>query len=154
MAQQQRAARRLAGVILVLAWGGGCGDPSDLGHVVPVSGRVTLDNEPVTARSGTVVFVPDAEKGNQGLIRPAGNVDGGGTYTLFTRGRKGAPAGWYKVVVTATAPLDPVTTSTRRDHPRPRILVPQKYGDAGKTDLSIEVVEKPGPGAYDLKLTR
>jgi hypothetical protein len=34
------------------------------------------------------------------------------------------------------------------------IPVNQKYTDAGKTPLSIEVVAQPEPGRYDLQFTK
>ena len=76
----------------------------------------------------------------------AREIDAQGHYTLLTRARKGAAPGWYKVAVTAGD----------RDNPNnPYIthwLVPQKYIDARTSNLAFEVVEKPEPGAYDLKL--
>ena len=59
--------------------------------------------------------------------------------------RKGAPPGWYKVVVTAY------------DNPRPgnlKPLISMKYQDAKTTPLEKEVVENPEPGRYDFNLTR
>ncbi len=38
----------------------GCGDSSGVGPTFPVSGKVTLDNEPVTAKTTIVLFIPDA----------------------------------------------------------------------------------------------
>ena len=71
------------------------------------------------------------------------------------RGRKtGAPPGWYKVVVTATTTDVNVPPGKRRDHPRPKSLVAAKYGQAKTSELAVEVVESPIPGAYDLKLTQ
>ena len=77
-----------------------------------------------------------------------------GKYTLVTNGRKGAPPGWYKVAVTATAPAELDTKRGPSHHPVPKSLLPAKYGQAKTTDLLIEVVEHPAPGAYDLKLSR
>ena len=61
---------------------------------------------------------------------------------------KGAPPGWYKVVVSAYANRieeGPVT---------PRPLIHKKYYDPEKTDLSIEVVPDAAPGVYDLNVTK
>jgi len=50
-----------------------------------------------------VLFQPDASKGNHSPFEPAGTIDEEGTYTLLTKDKKGAPPGWYKIVVTALA---------------------------------------------------
>ena len=82
------------------------------------------------------------------MHQPTGTINAEGEYELFTVGKKGAPPGWYKVVVTAYANKieeGPVT---------PRLLIDPKYYQVETTDLSIEVVESPSPGAYDLNVTR
>ena len=132
----------------------GCGDDSGVGKTFPVSGKVTLDNEPLTAKTTVVLFKPDAAKGNASPFEPAGTVDHQGNYTLLSKGKKGARPGWYKVIVTATEPRDDSPKGPRRHRPVPRSLVPPKYGQATTTDLAIEVVENPASGAYDLKLTK
>ncbi len=140
-------------VIALLAVGCGGGD-SGLGKILAVSGKVTLDDRPLTAESTMVLFKPDAAKGNTSPFEPAGTVDPRGSYTLVTKGRKGAPPGWYRVVVTATEPGNDKPKGPRHRRPVPRSLLPSKYGQASTTDLVIEVVENPRPGAYDLKLNR
>ena len=63
-------------------------------------------------------------------------------------GKKGAPAGWYKVLVSAFANKieeGPVT---------PRYILEAKYYSPEKTDLSVEVVADPAPGRYDLKVNK
>jgi hypothetical protein len=150
-----RAWRRLPAIGLVTALLMlGCGDSSGVGKTLPVRGKVTLDDVPLSAESAVVLFKPDASKGNRSPFEPVGNVDRDGNYTLVTKGKRGAPPGWYKVIVTATearieAPKDP-----KRGHPHPRSVVPAKYGLAKTTSLMVEVVESPAPGAYDLKLTK
>jgi hypothetical protein len=132
----------------------GCSDTSGVGKTFPVRGKVTLNDQPLAAGTAVVLFKPDASKGNSSPWEPTANVDKEGNYSLTTNGKAGAPLGWYKVIVTATesgvaAPNDP-----KRGHPHPRSLVPAKYGQAKTTDLLIEVVENPGPGAYDLMLKK
>jgi hypothetical protein len=130
----------------------GCG--SGIGTVYPVSGTITVGDEPLTAKTANVLFKPDAAKGNTTAYEPAGKVDEQGHYTLYTNGQAGAPPGWYKVVVTAHD--DPVVhpKTTRRERPVARSLLAPKYGQADKTDLAIEVVANPASGAYDLKLSK
>jgi hypothetical protein len=110
-----------------------------------VSGTITVGGNPVP--SGTVTFYPDAAKGNSSGHQPNGVLDAQGAYELFLPGgRKGAPAGWYKVVVYAV------------DDPQPgkpnKYLVNKEYADVNTTPLSIEVVENPEPDRYSLKLKR
>jgi hypothetical protein len=147
-------ARLPAVVLLCAGLASGCGDNSGVGETFPVTGKITIHNEPLTAASTVVLFTPDASKGNTSQFEPAGTVDEDGNYTLTTKGKKGAPPGWYKVIVTATASA-PVHARTPKQHPRAgQSLIPAKYGLAKTTDLVIEVVANPSPGSYDLKLTR
>lgn len=133
----------------------GCGDASGVGPTFSVSGKVTLNNEPVTATTTIVLFVPDASKGNTSLYEPTGTVDEQGNYKLTTKGKKGAPLGWYKVVVTAREEAAPAHPKGPKQHrPVSKSLLPAKYGRPETAGLSIEVVENPAPGAYDLKLSK
>jgi hypothetical protein len=132
----------------------GCGDASGVGKTLPVTGKVTLDDAPLTAASTIILFKPDDAKGNTSPFEPTGTVDDQGNYTLSTRGKKGAPPGWYKVIVTATEARPEQAMGPRHHHPTPRSLLPARYGQAATTPLAIEVVEQPASGAYDLKLTR
>jgi hypothetical protein len=133
----------------------GCGDASGVGRTVPVAGKVILQDAPLTAKTTIVLFKPDASKGNTSPFEPTGTVDAEGNYTLTTKGKKGAPPGWYKVIVTAREEAAPVHAKTPKQHrPAVRSLLPAKYGQAETSGLSIEVVENPAPGAYDLKLSK
>ncbi|HTK76115.1 MAG TPA: hypothetical protein VL371_12705 [Gemmataceae bacterium] len=132
----------------------GCGDNSGVGPTFPVTGTITINGQPLIAQTAMVLFKPDASRGNLGHFDPAGALDGQGHYVLSTAGKTGAPPGWYKVVVTATATDVSVPPGKRRDHPHPKSLVAAKYGQAATTTLSVEVVESPAAGAYDLKLTQ
>jgi hypothetical protein len=117
---------------------------------VPVAGKVKLDGKPLTV--GTVSFRPDAERGNKSMHIPIGKIDPEGNYELETVGKKGAPPGWYKVLVMADADaqLAPGTA-----HPlRPRWLMNPKYADLKTTDLAIEVVENPAAERYDLNVSK
>jgi hypothetical protein len=143
--------------VLAAAWcAAGCGDGVD---VVPVNGRVTVDGEPLHAKSGNVVFIPDKDRGNTTPLQPTGYLDEDGHYTLYyAQGRKGAPPGWYKVQVAAAsadAPGQMPRLRGRGKAPAPgQPLFHSKYTRAGTSGLEVEVVRSPGPGAYDLKLTK
>jgi len=140
-----------AAAVLVALLASGCGDDSGVGTVYPVHGKIFLNNEPFKASTTVIVFKPNASRGNKTAFDPAGKVDEDGNYTLLTKGRSGAPPGWYKVVVTATGAPGKGATKHR---PLPLSLLPAKYGQAKTTPLEVEVVADPRDGAYDLKLTR
>ncbi len=132
-----------------------CGDSSGVGQTLPVSGKITLVNEPLTARNTVVLFLPDASKGNSSPFEPTGTVDEEGNYSMQTKGKKGAPPGWYKVVITARDESAIEHPKSQKNHrPVARSLIPAKYGQEKTSGLSVEVVENPAPGAYDLKLTK
>src|SRR5690349_19138759 len=76
----------------------GCSDDSGVGPTFPVTGKVTINDAPLTAKSTIVLFKPDASRGNTCPFQPAGTVDADGSYSLKTRTKAGAPPGWYKVV--------------------------------------------------------
>jgi hypothetical protein len=136
---------QLATFALVLACVVGCGS-SGPGRLMPVKGKVTLDDKALT--TGSLVFKPDATKGNNSRFEPSGTVATDGSYSLFTKEKEGAPPGWYKVGIVAEEAnaADPYA-------PR-RSLVPNRYNDAETSGLSIEVASSPPAGAYDLKLAR
>jgi hypothetical protein len=117
----------------------------------PVSGKVTIDGEPLT--KGTVGLIPDLAKGNTSPYAPQGKLGSDGSYRIATLGRPGAAPGWYKVTIWASA-NEPASDSYQamKDF-QPQWLVNEKYTQAETTDLSVEVVPSPASGAYDLKLS-
>jgi hypothetical protein len=128
----------LAASTLVVSFAGcGATKVEDI-PVFPVKGRVTIDSKPLTA--GRVGLHPiqgtDVRVGN-----PWGILDSKGTYTVFFRGREGAPLGVYKVTVVPAATWS---------GPRPN----SKYSTRDETDLQVEVTESASDGAYDLQLQR
>jgi hypothetical protein len=137
--------RLLAGAAACLL-AAGCGD--DIGTCYPVEGQVLLGGKPLRGMTGSVMFVPDKVKGNPGPLEAGGHLDAEGRYKLSTKGKPGAPAGWYKVVITAVPPgigdRDPVR--------RPPIHA--RYVAEKTTPLSVQVVAEPAPGTYDVKVTR
>jgi hypothetical protein len=148
----------------------GCGG-DNLGKLVSVSGKVTLDGHPLP--SVTVTFVPDASKGNKVKARCFAIADAEGHYSLQTtpdksdRQRDGAPLGWYKVRVQPGMPTDMGAANTKlldlknlkntADAGKSGAtgsLVPDRYKNESTSPLSIEVVESPAAGAYDLNLKK
>lgn len=123
----------------------GCGDSG--GKLLPVVGKVTVDGQPLTM--GDVSFRP--EKGSPSAQEPGGEIGEDGTYRLFTAGKEGAPPGRYRVLVVA---VDPNDLKSKFPYGKRKSYVNLKYSNPKTTDLVVEVVPTPAPGAYDLKLTK
>lgn len=142
-----RAAARLV-LVAALAWatGAGCGRTD---AVYPVKGRVTVNGQPLQAAGGGVAFIPDKDKGNNTPHEPRGALTPDGTYELTTAGKPGAPPGWYKVLVLAQA-----ESPAGNPYAPPKYVVPVSYTKAEQTPVSVEVVAKPGPNAYDIDVVR
>ena len=122
----------------------GCGSSDKL---VPVAGSVTVNGAPLT--SGSVTFHPNAAKGNKTPHIPVGMIDGQGHYKLMTATKEGAPEGWYRVTVSAQAPIDP-----QNPYAPPKHLISSKYSDPSTSGIEIELVPSSPPGAYDLKVAK
>jgi hypothetical protein len=147
--------RPLAAAACFLALAAGC--DGGVGTCYPVSGRVLVNGQPLRGKTGSVVLKPDATKGNGGTLEPLGKFDAEGNYQLFTKGKRGAPLGWYKVVVTAGAGQEAsMANRAARGGPASAVPLPfdPRYVQATTTTLSVEVVTAPDDYAYDLKLLR
>ncbi len=122
----------------------------------PVKGKIVLDGTELKA--GNVNFVPDTAKGNKAKNAPLGQINSDGTYTVFTEGKAGAPAGWYKVTVSTMAPgmgaAEPGAATKPVGADATGGQINPKYTDPTKTDLEVEVVASPSPTQYDLKVSR
>jgi hypothetical protein len=133
--------------LCLLTIASGCSD--EVGTRYPVSGAILLNGQPLRGKTGSVLFKPDPARGNTSSYEAVGTLDAEGSYTLMTRGRKGAPSGWYKVLITAS---EQGARAERyvRNPPSP---IPPRYSREETTPLGMEVVAEAGPGAYDLNLT-
>jgi len=83
-----KAFRLLAGRRFLLALGLGCLFLAATGcgsgfKTVQVSGKIFVDGKPLTGADATVLFRPDASKGNTLEIDFAGNADEAGNYILY-----------------------------------------------------------------------
>ncbi len=116
---------------LLLPAGGCTSRPTALN---PVRGRVFYRGTILTR--GTVVFTPDASRGNRGeLARAAIQPDG--TYSLRSTAGYGASAGWYRVTVMA---FDlPARPEEGQHFAVPHSLVPEKYRDPELAGLGRQV---------------
>ncbi|SRR5579883_183315 len=144
------ACRRLAvlcfvvsGVLLVVVAAEVFENRLKLGTVVQVSGKVTVDEEPL--EEGTITFIPDPSKGNTSVFFATGVVENG-AYQVLTEGKNGVPPGWYKVIVydTSLARLPSPGRPPSRFHPR--------FSDPDHTPLCIQVEESRAK-SYDFALT-
>ena len=144
------AARRLGAVVafgattLLPAGAAGCG-PSDADALVLVEGQVKGGDKALTG--GTVIFYPDASKGNTTTHEPRGSIEADGRYKIVTHPHAGAPPGWYKVAVIATEPSDP-----KNPYSLPRSLIAEKYSKPDESGITLQVRKDMPPGAYDVHL--
>jgi hypothetical protein len=113
-------------------------------HLAPVSGKVTIKGEALTL--GTVVFYPDAAKGNTRTGELRGSLNAQGVYEIKTGDRAGAPLGWYKVAVFALKP------PSADDKGQPEFLADPRYQDPEKSGLAVQVVDNPAADSYDFDL--
>jgi hypothetical protein len=110
----------------------------------PVAGTVTVDGKPLT--SGHVSLTTSSTDQKIGLSTSEIGQDG--SYVIYTSDKEGAPLGKYKVTVT------PQTMMAAGTDPKAAPTASRVYSDPTKTPLTIDVVEHPGAGAYDLKLKK
>lgn len=138
-----RARLFLLGVLL----SAGCGK-SD---VVPVSGTVTIDGQPLA--NATVVFEPDSDAKEPGP-GSTGVTDENGRYTLqvMTTNAPGARVGKHKVKITAYEgdAKAPSSDPNAVKNPFGKPLVPLEYN--AQSTLIFEVPAK-GTSTADFKLT-
>jgi hypothetical protein len=133
---------RLACFVLGLAQAvllSGCGGSGGL----TVEGKVTADDKPLTR--GSVAFFPDTAKGNTSEAIPGAEIGANGDYKLFTGGKPGAPAGWYKVTVVSANEVDSDKPEAAKSFVAPR------FSDPKETPLVVEVKASAPAGHYDLK---
>lgn len=128
--------RALAAALLVGA--AGCG--VDGTALTPVRGKVYYRGVPLSR--GTVVFIPDENRGNRGPLARA-EIQPDGSYVLRSGEEAGAVPGWHRVTVVA------VDDGSYATGPRP--LLPSKYSDPGQSELSCQV-EAGKENGIDLRL--
>jgi hypothetical protein len=126
--------------VFVLA---GCGRGET---TIPVKGKVLVDGQPLTV--GTVIFTPDAVRGNTSLHEPRGKLDATGVYQAYqTKDRTGVAPGWYKISISAQRLKD------AKDPYSYVSVIPTKFAHPETSGLALEVVANPAPGAYDMALS-
>ena len=125
---------RLLGLSLVILTTFPWGCQRTPAPLTPVSGKVAYKG--LTLQSGTIVFTPDASRGESGPIA-FGKINPDGTYHLYTSENPGAAAGWYRVTVTSMAPF--ATARAGQPFNPPQSLLPEKYRDPDLSALACEV---------------
>lgn len=141
--------RGLSVGVLVVACAG-CGGGPSLPDTVPVSGKVTLNGQPLADAS--VTFVPTGTTRGDGGF---GTTAADGRYELrYLRGGAGVPAGTYRVVISKRAMPDgsPAVEGpdvAPIDSPAREVL-PPKYSHEEYTTLSATV--PAGGGTIDFQL--
>lgn len=126
----------------------GCGKSGpELPALVPVSGTVTWDGQPLVGGSVTLIPV-SGTPGSGGTGRT--NIDGKYELTDVTRNEVGVPAGSYKVVI-MTPLLDEGYTPEPNAPPFTKVEIPPRYGHREQTKLTAEVAAGSGPINFDLK---
>lgn len=132
-------------LMMAVVFGAGSGCTSEkLPPLYPVEGTVTVDGKPL--KSGHVSLTTSSTEHKIGLSTSEIGEDG--SYVIYTSDKEGAPLGKYKVTVT------PQTMMTPGTDPKAMTTISRVYSDATQTPLTIEVVEHPSAGAYDLKLKK
>jgi len=111
------------------------------GKEASVSGRVTLDSQPV--QIGDVAFEPQA-----GGMMAHAVIDSDGNYELRTNQQHGLDPGMYRVKVISRekTPIPPGGGLP----PPGKLLIPEKYVRVATSGLMFEVV--PGNNRIDLEL--
>lgn len=119
----------------------GCGTPV---AGPEVKGKVVLeDGKPLT--TGTVIFHPE----DTAQVTARGPLDDAGVFQLLPDGggMKGIKTGKYKVSILGTK------KNPKDEYALPVWVIPEKYGDPKTSGLTAEVVDNPGPDAFNFKVS-
>jgi len=114
---------------------------------VPVSGKVTVDGEPLPY--GQVVFQADTERGNKSGEEARGSVGPDGSYTLAAGDRPGVSPGAYAVVIFAVP-----ASSPEGSYEPPKWAANQRYSQAATSGLRVTVKSDAPAGEYDFELEK
>ncbi|WP_254053624.1 carboxypeptidase-like regulatory domain-containing protein [Singulisphaera sp. GP187] len=129
----------------------GTADGPDFSNLVPVSGVVTLNGEPLAG--AVVTFLPP--QWSPGI----GETDAKGEYSLSSSGRPGLAPGEYKVAISLllSAEGEPQGLGPRSSLAQPpgmltaKEMLPREYADLGTSKLIAKVNPKGGHFAFDVK---
>jgi hypothetical protein len=147
-----RGAIRFVAIVAVVLISGCGSDPYGVGQCVPVRGQVLVNGQPLRLPAGAfgrVWFYPDVSRGNTCPQVPSGDLDAEGRFELAVRGRKGAPPGWYRVMVVASEQADPNHPTRKR-----KSFVHPRYASVDTSGLLLQVVAAPAAEEYNLHLMK
>ena len=138
MNRVERFSRLLGmGLTASLCWAVfGCGGGEELPELYTASGVVTYKGNPVP--KAKIVFVPDVKSDPKKPAppRPWAEADENGKFEVFFGdGNEGAPAGKYKVIVTAFKEYGPEDDTELK----PESLIPEKYASPASSTLVKEI---------------
>lgn len=132
------------GLLTMSGCGGGNSD------VAPVTGKVTVDGEPINY--ALVTFMPTQGRASGGF------TDSDGVYTLdYVVGEKGALIGQHRVYIRTRVAKEPSygeESSVEKDPVRKtgrKELLPKKYCDRDATELTATVEKGSNTIDFDLK---
>jgi hypothetical protein len=136
------------GIVFGLA---GCRGDSGRPPLGKVTGKVTLNGQPVT--SGSVIFTPIAGQGGNTGQPAIGQIEPDGSYTLTTFNTgDGAILGQHAVTVETRdmSKFTPPTKGQRIKYELPKSLTPRKYADPQTTPFRFTV--EPGSNTINLDM--
>jgi len=112
----------------------GCGSKEPAKSLV--TGRVVYRGAPL--RGGSIVFVPDTDRGNNGPLAK-GPIRDDGTF-LLTADSSAVAAGWYRVAIAAKPAADRVAPTPSNPYPGPpsRYRNPQLSGLVGEVKPNVQ----------------
>jgi hypothetical protein len=143
-------ARILAAISLLFVVTIGCGPKAR--ELAPVSGKVTLDGQPLVGAN--VAFMPQATAGTVGHVTSRGRTDAQGNYTLKTADdspRDGAVVGTHKVYIATAGSNATIELLEDQAGKGARERVPAKYNS--HTELSRDVPPE-GSSEMNFDLTK
>jgi hypothetical protein len=120
----------LLGVLFLV----GCG-----GNPATVSGKVTLDGQPLT--KGDISFYA------AGSACANGQIDASGNYSLHTGTDEGLQPGTYQVAIVANDILMPTQPY---GSPIPKLITPPQYSNVTTSGFTAEV--KPGKNTFNFEM--
>lgn len=130
---RHRAAVFVSTCVVLGSGGGGCS--RDAFRLVPVSGTVLLDDQPLA--DGVINFQPMVA-GGEGPVGPGSSsrIDDQGRFSMATvQGGKGAVVGKHRVKIYSYSPESPAVSD--RDEGSRRERVPERYNY--QSDLTFDV---------------
>jgi len=121
----------------------------DILPLVPFSGRITVEGEPLDR--GSVHFLPNGGRPGKHQYTSTGEIQPDGSFTVDTYGRPGIPVGECRIMVIASR--NEIPRSPGPDF-KPDWLVHEKYTKRTTTDLYVEVTDPPTDKAQSFDMER